>query len=118
MATHVEAHRHLDHERDAPHRVLGVLERVIDWLFGALYALLFVRFMLELFGARDVGFVRIIGNLTDVFYAPFKGIFATTTIGTGIGTGHFVWPLLVAIVGYMLLHALIRGLLHLLWRAT
>ena len=34
-----------------------------------------------------------------------------------IGTGHFVWPLLVAILAYMVLHALIRGLLHLLSRA-
>ena len=118
MATYVETHGHLEHERGAPHRVLGVLARVIDWLFGALYALLFVRFLLELFGARtDAGFVRLIRDASDFFYAPFKGMFATTTIGTGIGTGHFVWPLLVAILAYMVLHALIRGLLHLLARA-
>jgi len=91
--------------------VLARVARVIDYLFGVLYALLLVRFALEFFGARTgAGFFQLIRGLTDVFYAPFKGIFATTTIDSG----HFVWPLIVAILGYMVLHAMIRGLLHLL----
>jgi hypothetical protein len=87
--------------------------RVIDYLFGVLYALLLVRLALEFFGARSgAGFFQIIRGLTDVFYAPFKGIFATTTVETG----HLVWPLVVAVLGYMVLHAGIRGLLRLLAR--
>ena len=118
MRTYVETHGPIEHERGAPHRVLGVVARVIDYLFGVLYALLVVRFVLELFGARSgAGFVQLIRQLTQPFYAPFQGIFPTTTLGTGIGTGHIVWPLLVAIGAYMVLHALIRGLLHLLARA-
>jgi uncharacterized protein YggT (Ycf19 family) len=93
--------------------LLGRVGQVVDYLFGVLYVLLLVRFALEFFGARSgAGFSQIIRDLTDVFYAPFRGIFATTIIDTG----HFVWPLVVAILGYMLLHAGIRGLLHLLAR--
>jgi hypothetical protein len=84
-----------DHTRGA---LLGRIGRIVDYLFGVLYALLFVRFALEFFGARSgAGFSQIIRDLTDVFYAPFKGIFATTIIDTG----HFVWPLIVAILGYI-----------------
>ena len=87
--------------------------RVVDYLFGVLYSLLLVRFALEFFGARTgAGFFQFIRWLTDIFYAPFRGIFATTTIDTV----HFVWPLVVALLGYMVLHAGIRGLLRLLAR--
>ncbi len=93
--------------------VLARIGRVVDYLFGLLYALLLVRLALEFFGARSgAGFSQIIRGLTDVFYAPFKGIFATTTVDTG----HLVWPLIVAVLGYMALHAGIRGLLRLLAR--
>src|ERR1700723_345243 len=88
--------------------VLARVSRVIDYLFGLLYALLLIRFALEFFGARTgAGFFQIIRGLTDVFYAPFKGLFPSTPIETG----HFEWPLLVAVLGYMVLHAGIRGLL-------
>jgi len=99
----------------APGRVavLGRIGRVIDYLFGVLYALLLTRFALEFFGARTgTGFFQLIRGMTDIFYAPFKGIFATTIIDSG----HFVWPLIVAVLGYMVLHAGIRGLLRLLAR--
>ncbi len=93
--------------------VLTRIARVMDYLFGVLYALLVVRFALDLFGARSgAGFFQMIRGLTDVFYAPFRGLFPTTTIDGG----HFVWPLIVAILGYMLLHAGLRGLLRLLAR--
>ena len=93
--------------------ILARIGRVIDYLFGVLYALLLVRFALEFFGARtDAGFFRLIRGLTDVFYAPFKGIFATTTLDPV----HLVWPLIVALLGFMVLHAGIRGLLRLLAR--
>jgi hypothetical protein len=96
--------------RDA---ILARVERVIDYLFGVLYVLLLTRFALEFFGARTgTGFFQFIRGLTDVFYAPFKGIFATTTLDNA----HFVWPLIVAVLGYMALHAAVRGLLRLLAR--
>jgi len=92
---------------------LGRIDRVVDYLFGVLYMLLLVRFALVFFDARTgAGFFQIIRALTDVFYAPFKGLFATATIERG----HLEWPLLVAVLAYMALHAGIRGLLRLLAR--
>ncbi len=92
---------------------LARVSRVIDYLFGILYSLLLIRFTLEFFGARTgAGFFQAIRALTDVFYAPFRGLFPTTPVETG----HFEWPLLVAILVYMVLHAGIRGLLRLLAR--
>jgi uncharacterized protein YggT (Ycf19 family) len=90
---------------------LSRVGRVIDYLFGLLYTLLLVRFALEFFEARrDTGFFRMIQGLTDAFYRPFKGIVATTTVDGA----RIVWPLVVTIVAYMLLHAILRGLLRLL----
>ncbi len=113
MRTHIVESEGSIAEHNNRDAVLMRIGRVSDYLFGILYTLLLVRLALEFFGARSgAGFSQIIRDLTDVFYAPFRGIFATTTVDTG----HFVWPLVVAILGYMLLHAGIRGLLHLLAR--
>jgi uncharacterized protein YggT (Ycf19 family) len=93
---------------------IGYVARVFDYLFGILYALFAVRFLLEFFEARpSAGFVQLIRSWTEVFYAPFRGMFATSTVDGG----HVVWPLLVALLAYMVLHAAIRGLLRLLARA-
>ena len=97
--------------------VMGRVARVIDYLFGLLYSLLIVRLVLEFFGARNgTGFVKIIDDVTDVFYNPFKGIFPITSVDMSAAAGHIVWPLVVCIVAYMLLHGAIRGLLGLLAR--
>jgi hypothetical protein len=93
--------------------VMARIARIADFAFGVLYALLLVRLSLEFLGARKgTGFVEIIRELTDVFYAPFKGIFPTDT---ALGA-HLVWPLLVAVLAYVLLHAGIRRLLRLVAR--
>jgi uncharacterized protein YggT (Ycf19 family) len=86
-------------------------ERILDYLFGLLYSLLAIRLVLELIGARrSAGFVQLIGAVTSPFYAPFRGIVANDTLD---GTHPIVWPLVIAIVAYVLLHAGIRGLLRL-----
>jgi hypothetical protein len=103
------------HTRRAPTRfeVVSRVARVIDYLFGLLYALLAVRFVLEIIRARrDVGFFEFIRDLTNVFYAPFSGIVPTDTVD-GV---RVVWPLVVAVFAYALLHAVVRGLLRLLAR--
>jgi len=89
------------------------IARVVDYLFGILYAILAVRFVLEVLRARrDTGFYEFIRHLTDFFYAPFSGIVPTDTVD-GV---RVVWPLVVAVFAYALLHAVIRGLLRLLAR--
>jgi uncharacterized protein YggT (Ycf19 family) len=97
------------------HDVLARTARVFDYLFGLLYALLAIRLVLELIGARrNTGFVEFIGTLTSAFYAPFKGIVANDTLD---GSHPIVWPIVIALVAYMILHAAIRGLLRLVDRA-
>jgi hypothetical protein len=93
---------------------LAWVGRVIDYLFGALYTLLLIRFALDFFSARTgTVFYQFIRGLTARFYAPFEGLFGTSSVDGG----RVVWPLLVAILAYMVLHAAIRGVLHLFTRA-
>lgn len=90
--------------------VLAGIAHVVDYAFSVLYLLLLVRLVLEFLQARRAsGFFQLIAAVTDPFYAPFKSIVATRTVEGA----PLVLPLVVAIVGYLLLHALIRGLLHL-----
>lgn len=98
-----------------PDRVARVarIARIVDYAFSVLYVLFVVRLALEFLQARRTsGFYELIAGVTNPFYAPFKAIVATHTVdGAPI-----VWPLVIAIVGYMLLHALIRGILRLVAR--
>jgi uncharacterized protein YggT (Ycf19 family) len=88
--------------------------RVVDYLFGILYALLAIRLVLDLVRARPgAGFVQFIDRLTAPFYAPFQGIVATSTLD---GTHPIVWPLVIAIVAYMVLQGIIHGLFRLALR--
>jgi uncharacterized protein YggT (Ycf19 family) len=102
--------RHAHPDRAA---FLARVAQVFDYLFGILYALLFVRLALDFFNAHQAGFVQIIRSLTQPFYGPFEGMFAPTSVD---GLHPVVWPLVVAVLAYMLLHAGIRGLLRVLAR--
>jgi uncharacterized protein YggT (Ycf19 family) len=101
-------HAHPQHATFLPR-----IAQIFDYLFGILYALLFVRLALDFFNARHAGFVKMIHNLSQPFYGPFEGMFAPTNVD---GMHPVVWPLIVAVFAYMLLHAGIRGLLRVLAR--
>jgi hypothetical protein len=91
-----------------------LVARVLDYMFGLLYALLGIRLLLAFMDARrSAGFVQFIEGLTRAFYAPFAGIVPSQTVG---GIHPIVWSIAVAIVAYLLLHAAIRALLRLLAR--
>ena len=54
----------------------------VIWAFiGIINLLIVLRFFFLLFGANRVGFVSFIYDLTDVFVAPFKGIFEAAANG-------------------------------------
>lgn len=94
---------------------IHVLARIVDFLFGLLYTLLVVRLILELVNAaRSSGFFEFIRTVTDPFFAPFRGLVGSTSLD---GSHRIVWPIVIAIVAYMIAHAVIRGLLRLLARA-
>ena len=60
---------------------------------------------------KGTGFVEFIVALTSAFYAPFKGIVANDSLDR---SHPIVWPIVIAIVAYMLLHAAVRALLRLM----
>lgn len=93
--------------------IVARITRIVDYLFGLLYTLFLVRLLLEFLSARrGTGFFDAIRSLTDPFYAPFKYIVASSSIEGA----PLVWPLVIAILGYVLLHAGIHGLLRLVAR--
>jgi uncharacterized protein YggT (Ycf19 family) len=112
MATRfIERQGLFNRRRDAVVRVATAL----DFLFGLLYALFAIRLLLELIGARrGAGFVQFIASLTNPFYAPFRGIVPNETLD---GSHSLVWPLVIAIAAYMLLHAVLRALLRMVSRS-
>jgi len=102
----------VDSER-AVRRSRGVarLSQFIDYAFFLIYALLAIRFVLVLVAARSTsGFVQFIASVTDPFYAPFKGIVASTEASPG---HTLMLPLLVALGAYVVLHVAINRLLRL-----
>src|SRR5215207_4177916 len=88
------------------------VSQFIDYAFYILYALLGMRFLLNLLAARSsAGFVQFINSVTDPFLAPFKGIVPTPATAEGF---RLALPILVALIAYVLLHLAINGLLRLL----
>ena len=86
------------------------ISQIVDYIFYVIYALLGMRFLLALLAARSTaGFVQFIVNVTNPFYAPFRGIVASPTTGGG---HTLMLPLVIAIVVYILLHLGINGLLR------
>jgi uncharacterized protein YggT (Ycf19 family) len=90
-------------------RVMARVSQVVDYLFFIVYGLLTLRFLLELFGAREnAGFFQFIRSVTGPFYAPFKGLVASPS-ADGFT---LALPIVFALVAYMLLHLAINGLLR------
>jgi hypothetical protein len=86
------------------------VSQFVDYVFYVIYALLGMRFLLNLLGANPrAGFVGFINTVTNPFFAPFKGIVATPSTAEGF---RLALPILVAIIAYILLHLAINGLLR------
>lgn len=91
-------------------RTVARVSQVIDYLFGLLYGLLAIRFVLAMLAARsDNGFVQFIVSVTNPFYSPFEGIVSSPTVDGG---HTLVVPLIIALIVYGLLHAAINGMLR------
>ena len=91
-------------------RFVARISQIIDYIFFMIYGLLGIRLMLALFAANNnAGFVQLIKNVTDPFYAPFKGIVPSISAEGGFT---LALPIVVAIVVYLLLHLAVSGLLR------
>lgn len=104
-----DAEREVDRSRG-----VARVSQVIDYLFYVLYVLLAIRLVLGALQARNsAGFMLLIVTVTDPFYQPFKGIVSSARTDDGFT---LIWPLVVAIVAYILLHLGINGFLRMLSR--
>jgi hypothetical protein len=99
---------HISVPSAATRRGVGVTraKQAIYFVFGAINALLAIRFALLLLGANEVsGFVSFIYRLSHVFVLPFRGIFVEPVLGTAV----FEWAALIGIIVYSLLaYGLVR----------
>ncbi|MBI4948209.1 YggT family protein [Candidatus Berkelbacteria bacterium] len=65
--------------------------------------MLFLRFLLALFGARQVAFTDFINALTGPFVAPFKGLFASPRVEGGFfDSATFSAALVVFVFGWII----------------
>ena len=103
----------VDTEREVERsRSMARVSQVIDFIFYVIYALLAMRLLLELVGARkSAGFFQFIRNVTDPFYAPFRGIVPSPTAEGG---QTLALPLVIALIAYLLLHLGIKALLRMI----
>lgn len=93
-------------------RFVARISQFVDYAFFLIYGLLIVRFLLELFAAREGNsFVQFLKSISGPFFSPFRGIVASPTTPEGFT---LALPIVIAIVVYMLLHLAINGLLRIL----
>lgn len=72
--------------------------QVIFAIVAIIDLLILLRFVFLLLGANQVGFVTLIMNLTEIFVAPAKGIFPSTSVPGG----YFEVASIVAIVMWLI----------------
>jgi uncharacterized protein YggT (Ycf19 family) len=79
--TYVREHAH---ERDVSPSPLGMLTRLIIFLFGLIQLLIGLRIILLLFAARQSNdIVAAVYNISEVFVAPFRGILRIDEVQAG-----------------------------------
>ncbi len=93
-------------------RSLARVSQVVDFVFYIIYALLGLRLILALMGARrSAGFVQFIYNVSDPLYAPFRGIVASPTAEGG---QTLALPVIIALIVYVILHLGINAFLRMI----
>jgi uncharacterized protein YggT (Ycf19 family) len=98
---------HLRPIRTSRRRPLSRVVNAIDYLFFILYGLFAIRFVLALLGASEAAsFTRLIHAATGPFYAPFERIVSRPAVDGG----YVDFPIVVAMLAYVLLHVAVRGL--------
>ncbi len=90
---------------------MGMLERLIAFIFGLIQGLLLIRIVLLLLAARESNaIVAFVYDVSEVFVAPFRGILGMDAIDAG--RTELDVSAIVALVGWtvieMILLALIR----------
>jgi hypothetical protein len=87
-------------------------KQIIYFIFGAIEALLAMRFILLALGASEAsGFVKLIYGLSRPFVLPFQGIFGEPTLGASV----LEWSSLVGIFVYALIAYGLARLIELIY---
>jgi hypothetical protein len=91
----------------------SMAKRIVSLLFGVLVVLIGLRILLLLIVANQSnGIVDFIYNVTEPLVAPFRGILSLDTVSPG-GASVFDVAALVALIGWLLIYALIMAILRL-----
>ena len=73
------------YEREVSPSPLGILSRLIVFLFGLIELLIALRIILLLFAARGSNdIVAAVYNISEVFVAPFRGILRIDEVQAGV----------------------------------
>jgi uncharacterized protein YggT (Ycf19 family) len=90
---------------------LGMITRLVIWIFGLIQLLIVLRIILLLVAAREGNpIVSFIYDVSDLLVAPFRGILGTNQIAAG-QTALDV-AAIVALVGWTVLELVILGLVR------
>lgn len=111
---HVDApNQHTVSERRVVHRPsqVATIERAIVFVFGIVQALLVMRIILLLLAAREANpIVDFVYDLSDIFVAPFRGMFAMDAVEAGQAALDVA--AIVALIGWTLLELVILALVR------
>jgi len=108
---------HVSIPSDATRRTAGVVraKQILYFIFGAIEALLAIRFVLLALGANEASaFVRLIYGLSRPFVLPFQGIFGEPALGASV----LEWSSLVGIIVYALIAYGLARLIELIYAPT
>jgi uncharacterized protein YggT (Ycf19 family) len=90
---------------------VATLERLVIFIFGLIQALIVMRIVLLLLAAREANpIVSFVYDLSELFVAPFRGMFAMDTVPAGQAALDVA--AIVALVGWTIIELLIIALLR------
>ena len=90
---------------------MGMLERLIAFIFGLIQGLLLIRIVLLLLAARESNaIVAFVYDVSEVFVAPFRGILGLDEIGAG--RTELDVSAIVALVGWTVIELVLLGLVR------
>ena len=97
---------------------MAPIRRAIWLIFGVILALIAIRILFLALGANaDNGIVSAIYNITELFVAPFRGIFSFDHVQL-TGQSAIDVAAFVAIIGWTLIALLITAILRIPDRST
>jgi len=98
-------------ERDVSPSPLGVLSRLVVFLFGLIELIIGLRIILLLFAARESNsIVAAVYNISEIFVAPFRGIFGIRDLEAGASTLDF--GAIVALIAWVIIEVVVLALLR------